>query len=105
MKIKQGAILSGLHPKMREVLIVANAVWNEQGQELVVTSGLDGTHSAGSAHYYGCAVDLRTRYFSQEQLAVVVRELRERLSTEYYVKLEKDHIHVHYIHPEWVYKG
>lgn len=101
MKIKEGAILSGLHPMMRRVLIEANQIWKEHGQELAVTSGLDGTHSAGSAHYYGCAVDLRTRYFSDAELASVMQELTKRLPTIYYIKLEKDHIHVHYEHPNW----
>lgn len=101
MKIKAGVNLAGLHTAMRRVLMVANEVWKEHGKELAVTSGLDGTHSAGSAHYYGCAVDLRTRYFSREQLTSVMHELVKRLPSIYYIKLEKDHIHIHYRHPDW----
>ena len=101
MKIKQGVILHPLHPAMRRVLMVANEVWNEHGQELVVTSGLDGTHSAGSAHYYGCAVDLRTWYFTDADKASVMHELAKRLPTIYYIALEKTHIHIHYRHPDW----
>ena len=101
MKIKQGVILSGLHPMMRRVLIEANVIWKEHGQELVVTSGLDGTHSAGSAHYYGCAMDLRTRYFTDIELSSIMIKLAQRLPTIYFIKLEKDHIHIHYRHPDW----
>jgi len=102
MKIKPGAVLMGLHPKMRMVLSVAEEVWQEHGQELVVTAGLDGEHAAGSAHYYGCAVDLRTRYFDKNAVGSVIAKLKKRLPmTYYYVVDEGDHIHVHYRHPDW----
>ena len=63
MKIKPGAVLAGLDIHMRPALIIADAVWKEYGQELMVTEGLGGEHSSGSLHYYGYAVDLRTHYF------------------------------------------
>jgi hypothetical protein len=98
MKIKEGAILQGLDIRMRPALIEANKVWHSYGQELVVTAGLDGAHSAGSLHYYGLALDLRTRYFDNDTQTEVAIELRKKLAGYFYfdVILHESHIHVEY---------
>jgi len=96
MKIKKGAILAGLKIQMRKVLIAANMVWKKYGEELVVTEGLGGEHSAGSLHYYGFAVDLRTRYFIQNIHDEIARELRRQLDSDYDVIVHKTHIHAEY---------
>lgn len=97
MKIKKGASLQGLQYEMRPVLTTADDVWNKHGKELVVTAGTDGTHSAGSLHYYGYAVDFRTYYFSKENKEAVYQELKSILSDKLYdVVKEKTHIHVEY---------
>jgi hypothetical protein len=101
MQIKEGASLSGLQLAMRPALQVAEYVWKEYGEELVVTSGTDGVHSAGSLHYYGYALDFRTRYFDYETKMKVFRDLVYQLRKRqgFVVLLEKDHIHVEYRKP------
>jgi hypothetical protein len=76
--------------------MAAEKIWREHMQELVVTSGLEGTHSAGSLHYYGYALDFRTRYFTDYEKEVVQKELQKALSYDnsYRVILEKTHMHV-----------
>ena len=96
MKIKSGVHMPGLQIEMRQALIIADAVWRHHGQELVVTAALDGAHSAGSLHYYGYALDLRTRYFGKEQAKVVASGLREGLGSDYDVVFHQSHIHVEY---------
>ena len=97
MKIKEGASLIGLKLEMRPVLIEADAIWRELGQELVITSGTDGEHSAGSLHYYGYAVDLRIRYFTQEEKYKAFSELVSALEFDGYdIYLHDTHIHVEY---------
>lgn len=97
MKIKEGASIVGLNIVMRQVLIASDRIWAEHGQELVITSGRDGIHSAGSLHYYGYAVDLRTRYFKdQDEVEQVYKQLRLALSSDYDVILHDTHIHVEY---------
>lgn len=81
---------------MRDVFKNAERIWLSYGQECVVTAGLDGKHSAGSYHYFGRAVDLRTRYFSTAEKQLVVDELRASLPNDYFVLLESTHIHVQY---------
>ena len=97
MKIKPGVTMAGLSPRMRIVLIYAEKIWKTYDEELVVTSALDGEHSAGSLHYYGYALDLRTRYFTPEAAAAVARELSDeltRIDLDFRVIKEKTHIHV-----------
>lgn len=96
MKIKEGVSLIGLKIIMRKVLITADHIWQKYGQELVVTSGTDGEHSAGSLHYYGYALDFRTRYFTEEEVKKVSVELRKLLGSDYHVVEHSTHIHVEY---------
>jgi hypothetical protein len=97
MKIKKGASLQGLNPVMREVLVEADKIWESLGKELVVTSGTDGAHRAGSLHYYGYALDFRTRYFSERCRRIAYNRLCVKLDTEpFMVLLQPTHIHVQY---------
>ena len=97
MKLKKGVILAGLSKVMRPVLMYCEKLWAKHGQELVITAGLDGTHSAGSLHYYGEALDLRTRYFTEEQIGEIVNDLYKYLGPKGYdVVHHKSHIHIEY---------
>lgn len=96
MIIKNGVVLAGLKLPMRKVLRAAANIWKEHGEELVITSGLDGTHSAGSYHYYGYAVDLRTHYFQNDVKYSVAKILQATLGEAYTVIAESNHIHVQY---------
>ena len=96
MKIKQGVIMAGLQMPMRKVLIAANDVWKRYGKELVVTSALDGEHSAQSLHYYGYALDFRSRYFDDKEKQYAAENLRKILGSEYHVIEHSTHIHVEY---------
>lgn len=101
MKIKQGVNIQGLDLKMRPALVHAERIWKQNGRNegVTVTSALDGTHSAGSLHYYGMALDFRTRYFTRDRTTKVHYELNQALkgvSNHFQVIKEKTHIHVEY---------
>lgn len=99
MKVKKGVHLRGLEIEMRPVIIEAAQVWENQGEELVITSTCEGIHSPGSLHYFGWAVDLRTRYFDQKQKLCVKNQLENRLH-----KIDKNYrviLHDSHIHVEW----
>jgi len=96
MKIKQDVNIWGLELPMQRVLKIADIIWKENREELVITSARDGIHSAGSLHYYGLAVDLRSRYFSADVKADVVEQLKIGLGEDYDVVAHKTHIHVEY---------
>lgn len=99
MVLKDGVVLAGLSLHMRTVLIEAERIWKELGRSegVTVTSALDGTHSAGSFHYYGRALDFRTRYFSQAQKDKAYGALCSVLDwTKFDVVMHDTHIHVEY---------
>ncbi len=112
MKIKDGVIMQGLQLEMRFILIEADKIWKELGEELVITSALDGTHSAGSLHYYGYALDFRTRYFDDVRVQSAYDKLVEFkksekaiyysesdypiLSNRFDIVKHKTHMHVEY---------
>lgn len=99
MKLKDGVSLAGLSLAMRPVLMAAAKIWADNGQELVVTSGLDGVHAASSLHYYGYALDFRTRYFEENTKLLVLRQLSDELRkyhNDYRVISHDTHIHVEY---------
>lgn len=108
MKLKDGCILAGLMPPMWKVLVHADPLWQEHGEELVVVSGLDGAHTPRSAHPFGFALDLRTRCWlkadgtpDHAKARTVATQLQERLGDSYRVLYEEhrpghEHIHVHF---------
>jgi len=91
--------LAGLHESFRRALPAMEKVYKEFGLELVITCALDGLHSAGSVHYYGKAVDIRSRDPEGTQLTTetknrIAEKLRVALGCCFDVVVEKDHIHV-----------
>ena len=98
MRIKEGTDLRGLQTPIVIALSVADELWRKYGIEegATVTSGTDGKHKEGSLHYKGLAVDLRTRYFSNEICNMVANELRATLPDDFDVVLEATHIHLEY---------
>ena len=90
MRIKPGVRVRGLKPEAVIALIVAKGVYEAHGYECVLTSGTDGSHSSGSYHYTGEAIDLRLPPADSQ---LVRDELAERLGADYDVILESDHIH------------
>lgn len=96
MRFKEGADITGLHPEMIIALNVANEVYTDHGEELVVTSVVEGKHSYASLHYFGCAVDLRTRYFEPSERGKVRDQIKKKLPDAFDVILEANHIHIEY---------
>lgn len=94
MKIKDGVSIRGLQPQMVLAAVIAEPILNKYDQECVITSGTDGTHSKGSRHYVGLAIDVRTWTLSNKQQCV--KDLQDALSGEFDVVLESDHIHIEY---------
>ena len=88
--------MAGLQMPMRKVLVLANQLWTKNGKELVITAALDGTHSAGSFHYYGFALDFRTRYFSKAVARKIAKKLQRLLGDDYVVVVESTHMHVQF---------
>lgn len=99
LSIKSGtgaARVLGLRPEIVIAVMVANDVFQEAGFDCVITAGIDGSHSRGSIHYKGLAVDIRTRHVPQLEHPKIVAKLQERLGDDFDVVLEGDHLHLEY---------
>jgi len=96
MEIKEGASLQGLNVTMRPVLIEWEKLCKKYNVEAVVTCGTDGAHSAGSMHYYGYALDLRTRDMTEGQKQTARQNMAVKLGLAYDVVLHRSHMHIEY---------
>jgi len=100
IKIKdgpKGARIGGLKPEILLAIQIAGGVWDFLGMlELVITAVSDGKHSAGSKHYIGHAVDLRSRNFSEAGKEKALALLKECLGPDFDVLDEGDHIHIEF---------
>lgn len=96
MRFKSGVKVGGLQPEILTALAVADGVYREHGAEFVVTSVMDGRHGPGSKHYEGFGFDSRTRHVARPVAERIADEVRRRLTDEYDVVLESDHLHVEF---------
>ena len=94
MRLKRGVRTTGVQCALVIAMAVADQVCRENAVEFVITSIVDGVHSAGSLHYIGAAFDMRTRDMTTIVKQRVSDEIRNRLAGDYDVVLESDHIHV-----------
>ena len=96
LRIKYGVDVNGLKPEIVLAFHIASVLYQEYGYDCVLTSGLEGKHARQSSHYLGFAIDLRTRDFPVDMAVKVAKELQARLTVDYQVILESDHIHVQF---------
>ena len=94
MMLKPGVKPTSLQPELLLGIMVAKHVYLEIGKEFTLTSLNDGEHMPGSLHYDGLACDLRSRHLHDP--GMVAQRIRERLTDDYDVVVEKDHIHLEF---------
>ncbi len=94
MKIKAGVYLNPVVAIAIGMQIV-EPIFEKYGQELVITSMMDGKHRKGSKHYAGNAFDCRIWNLGGN-VPVVVDECRKALGEDFDVVAEKTHIHIEY---------
>jgi len=94
--LKPGVRVAGLRPEILLAVVIAERVCAEMGVDCVVTACVDGVHQAGSLHYCGLAVDLRSRDFRPGDLDKAIARIRQCLGADYDVVLENEHVHVEF---------
>lgn len=94
MKIKKGVALAGMSPTLAIATQIVEPILAKYGQELVITSCMDGKHKRSSAHYTGMAIDLRIWDITDADRCV--EEMQYNLGKNYDVLLENDHIHLEF---------
>jgi hypothetical protein len=96
LMLKFGVRVAGLRPEILLAVVAAERVCAEMGVDCVVTACVDGVHQAGSLHYCGLAVDLRSRDFRPGDLDKAIARIKQCLGADYDVVLENDHIHLEF---------
>lgn len=99
LNLKQSVDVSKIQPEILLAILVAQSVYFEYGYDCVVTSLRDGVHMPKSFHTRDgiCrAVDFRINHLPEELAANVTTTIALRLTDDYDVVQERDHIHVEY---------
>jgi len=105
MKLKSSVALMGLKPETMVAWMAAyHIITHVHEAPMVVTSVCDSKHGVPfSSHYDGRAFDIRIKdpvsgrwIIPQEEQEEVVEEMREALTSDFYIQLESDHIHVQF---------
>ena len=93
MLIKQGVDISRLNREIRRGLGIVDRIFNENNEELIITSTYEGNHGAGSLHYGNDAFDHR---LPLKFPGTIVGGVRRALGPEYDLVEEGDHVHIEY---------
>ena len=96
MRFKRGVRIFGIRPELLAGMMVVDACYIAKNLELTITSVTDGRHGKNSLHYSGCAFDCRIWDIEQPYLNELVKDIKDSLTNEFDVVLEKTHIHVEF---------
>lgn len=69
--------------------------------DMLITSGNDSKHMAGSKHYTNEALDIRTKHLTFADRTLLIRTVQRRLGRDYQLKLESlgqpnEHLHIEF---------
>lgn len=116
--VKDGVILTNVHPKMLEAWPVVARVYAAMGFDTTITSGRDGKHMEGSLHYAELmrATDFRTwadkkgTQMSDSMKETLKKEVQRELDDvfgpdQFDVVLSPINLHVEFDPPELKGKG
>ena len=93
MLIKLDVSIEYLSRPARRALNPVEKVFQEYGEEAVITSTNGGVHSPSSLHYVNDAFDVRKAFVKNKDIVIC---LKARLGNEYDIVLESNHIHIEF---------
>lgn len=96
IRLVNRARIFGLTPAMMFGVLVAERGFAKYGFDTEITCGSNGTHSKGSEHYVGNAIDFRIRHVPITAQITVVQYIKDALGDDFDVILESDHLHIEY---------
>ena len=96
LSLKPGVRITGMRPEILLAAVAAMEVYKAVGHDRMITACLDGKHMAGSLHYAGAAIDLRTRDVAPADVQKLIARIKECLGDDFDVLLEVDHIHIEF---------
>jgi hypothetical protein len=101
MKLKRGVKLNGLTPQIVVALMVAREEYAKVGAEVVITSARDSIHRPGSDHYFGRALDLRTRHLLNVNKYDLAKNIHDNLGNRFVCIFEGEGTPNEHIHLAW----
>lgn len=94
MVVKLGVYIDRLGKPIRRILAQIDSLFlSITGEEGVITSTYEGSHSPSSLHYANLAIDFR---LPKKRANDLISAIRSHLSQDYDIVLESDHIHIEY---------
>jgi len=97
MLLKLGVDISRLKRPIRRKLKTIDNIFLRYGDEGIITSTYEGSHSPSSLHYSDEAIDLGIpKVLVKVELTLLIKDLKTTLGNDFDVVLEIDHIHVEY---------
>ena len=94
--LKPGVRITGMRPEILLAAVAAMEAYKAVGHDLMVTACVDGKHMAGSLHYAGAAIDLRTRDVAPADVQKLITQIKACLGDDFDVLLEVDHLHIEF---------
>ena len=94
--LKSDVRITGMRPEILLAAFAAERVYEEAGHDFTITACVDGKHMAGSLHYAGAAIDVRTRDLAPADVQAILAQIKVCLGAEFDVLLELDHIHIEF---------
>ena len=94
--LKAGVRIAGMRPEILLAAVAAERVYEEAGHDFTITACVDGKHMAGSLHYAGAAIDVRTRDIPLADVQKLIARIKACLGDDFDVILEVDHIHIEF---------
>lgn len=92
MLLKLGVDITRLKRQIRRALPKIEAAYTQiSGEEAIISSTYEGSHSPGSLHYANLAVDTRKAKKNNQKL---ISDLKLNLGPDYDVVEEKTHNHI-----------
>jgi hypothetical protein len=105
MRLKEGVVLDRIRPEILRACADIHSLMEATGQ-FTITAGLDGKHKAGSLHYVGKAVDIRSKHIADPVAKKrVLSEIKNILGRDYDCLLEGEGTENEHYHVEWDKKG
>ena len=96
LALKPGVRITGMRPEILLAAVAAERVYQAAGHDMVITACVDGKHVAGSLHYTGAAIDVRTRDVAPAEVTKLIARIKDCLGDDFDVVFEVDHIHVEF---------
>ena len=94
--LKAGVRITGIRTEILLAAVAAERVYEEAGHDFTITACVDGKHMAGSLHYAGQAIDVRTRDIALADVQKLLARIKMCLGDDFDVLLEVDHIHIEF---------